>query len=306
MRKKLFLSIIISALYALSASAQNSLELPSMPKNLKTPTERAAYLSEHFWDALDFATDNRAVDSAFMEQTLVNYLSIMPHVPDAARATGLGTLFRKASVNPRASELLRNLSDEYLYSPASPMRNERLYAELLEADAAAQPEESATAIRRRELAKELKKNLPGDKARDFTIELNGGEVKSLQNIVTRPTLMLLYNPDCDTCREVIAAFSEDSGLNKAAADGMITILAVAIDTDREMWDSFKEAIPTSWLSGLDLDNIVEAETYYIPETPIVYLLSKEGNVIDRGLYPLSASGKANPALLTILLGGNNQ
>lgn len=296
-------SMFIGAICAFAASATEPLAMPRIPSELTSPADRGAYLSVHYWDALDFVDDARAADTAFMEQALVDFLSIMPHVPEQARRDGLAVMFGRASADEDASELLRLLCQIYLSDAGSPMRDERLYVDMLEADAMSQPEGSATGIRRMALAEEMKKNLPGDVAADFAmVTADGGDAPAtLHRLVTRPTLMLVYNPDCGTCHEVIDAMKRDAALQHAVAVGTVSVLAVAVDTGRDMWESYRGNIPTEWVSALDTDGIGDNEIYYVPETPMVYLIGGDCRVIDRGLYMLRADGSFDSSLIARLL-----
>ena len=229
MKKSSFL-LIAALCFSLCTSAyaqdQNSLELPAIPKTLKAPAERADYLLEHFWDALDAATDNRSADSLFMEQTFVNFLSVMPHASAEGRAKGATAMYSKLKPSDKAKNLIRTLAEEYLYSPASPMRDENLYVLLLQSDAATADDDDASGIRNRELAKELLKNIPGTQAADFGIELANGATTTLRQVGGIPMLLLIYDPDCHTCHEAMEALANDADIQKAIADGKIAILAV--------------------------------------------------------------------------------
>ena len=309
MKKSSFL-LIAALCFSLCTSAyaqdQNSLELPAIPKTLKAPAERADYLLEHFWDALDAATDNRSADSLFMEQTFVNFLSVMPHASAEGRAKGATAMYSKLKPSDKAKNLIRTLAEEYLYSPAAPMRDENLYVLLLQSDAATADDDDASGIRNRELAKELLKNIPGTQAADFGIELANGATTTLRQVGGIPMLLLIYDPDCHTCHEAMEALANDADIQKAIADGKIAILAVAAETDRELWLTVKDTLPQGWISAFDTEGITEAELYYLPEVPGLYLLDGDQRVLDRNIPAALPSGAANPAILTILLGGNNR
>ncbi len=309
MKKSSFL-LIAALCFSLCTSAyaqdQNSLELPAIPKTLKAPAERADYLLEHFWDALDAATDSRSADSLFMEQTFVNFLSVMPHASAEGRAKGATAMYSKLKPSAKAKNLIRTLAEEYLYSPASPMRDENLYVLLLQSDAATADDDDASGIRNRELAKELLKNIPGTQAADFGIELANGATTTLRQVGGIPMLLLIYDPDCHTCHEAMEALANDADIQKAISDGKIAILAVAAETDRELWVTVKDTLPQGWISAFDAEGITETELYYLPEVPGLYLLDGDQRVLDRNIPAALPSGAANPAILTILLGGNNR
>lgn len=48
------------------------LPLPQVPEELTSPTDRAAYIAEHFWDAMDWRDSTLLRDKAFMEQSFAS------------------------------------------------------------------------------------------------------------------------------------------------------------------------------------------------------------------------------------------
>ena len=67
------------AVSGMADSLSAELPLPAIPDSLRTPRKRAAYLLAHFWDSMSFADTLRSRNPGFMEQNLVNYLSLFPH-----------------------------------------------------------------------------------------------------------------------------------------------------------------------------------------------------------------------------------
>ncbi|MCM1483353.1 MAG: DUF5106 domain-containing protein [Muribaculaceae bacterium] len=291
---------------ACTAMAQlpvDELELPTIPSELRKPEQRAGYLLKHFWDNADFQSDPRMGDSLFMEQNFVNFLSVMPHAAQTDREAGMNALMTKAATDRKVSERLGELAEEYLYSPASPMRDERLYVTFLQSRAAATPED-ADGIRSRELAAELSKNMPGCTITDIDIELSDGSTTTLSAMFGRPILLLLYDPDCSSCHTAMAALGPDKELSAAIEAGRVTVVAVAVDTDRETWTYAKDTLPSGWVSALDLSGVNENELYYLPQMPGLYLIDADAIVTERNIPAATASGHANPAILKILLGEN--
>ena len=107
MNDRLSIFLICLMLTAISGSMnaqQNQtqdLPLPAIPATLRTPHERASYLLAHFWDSMSFADTLRSRNPGFMEQNLVNYLSLFPHAPAEART--------EAVVSEVAPESVMNL-----------------------------------------------------------------------------------------------------------------------------------------------------------------------------------------------------
>lgn len=108
------------------------LPLPAIPATLRTPHERASYLLAHFWDSMSFADTLRSRNPGFMEQNLVNYLSLFPHAPAEARTRAVHLLMQRAEADKPAYLLLAELAEKYLYTIDSPMQSEEHFIPFLE------------------------------------------------------------------------------------------------------------------------------------------------------------------------------
>lgn len=126
------------------------LPLPAIPASLRTPHERASYLLAHFWDGMSFADTLRSRNPGFMEQNLVNYLSLFPHAPAEARTRAVHLLMQRAEADKPAYLLLAELAEKYLYATGSPMQSEEHFIPFLEETARTPP-----AGRNREVAPPL-------------------------------------------------------------------------------------------------------------------------------------------------------
>ncbi len=76
------------AVCVLQSTAQSvrELPLPTVPDSLTVPMQRADYILEHFWDAMDWSDTVLSRDTTFMEQHISNYISVVPHSsPEGAR-----------------------------------------------------------------------------------------------------------------------------------------------------------------------------------------------------------------------------
>ena len=82
-----------SSMNQMASEDSLQLPLPAVPEELRSPEERAAFVSSHFWDALDFSRDSRSLDTAFIEQNFANYLAVLSGTPasaDRVREIGKG------------------------------------------------------------------------------------------------------------------------------------------------------------------------------------------------------------------------
>ena len=80
--------------------------MPEVPSSLTKPAERADYLLTRFWDGIDFSGKDSCVrDTAFMEQSFVDFLSVMPHASsDSVRDMAVGNMLSRAASDSLRSE----------------------------------------------------------------------------------------------------------------------------------------------------------------------------------------------------------
>ena len=147
------------------------------------------------------------------------------------------------------------------------------------AQASALPADPATdEIRAEAMAEELAMNAPGTLAADFGMRLPDGASVRLSDFRGHPVLLILFDPDCDHCREVL------DGLD-ATVPEHIDLLAVYADGEESLWPRAMEFATERRTLALDTTGVY-TEGLYTPEfIPGLYLLDSEGIVIARSDSP---------------------
>lgn len=84
-------------------------------------------------DNLDFTDSRKALNTDFMEQNFVDYLSIFPAVMAEDRVEAFKTLIERSSAMPETRALIEALGKKYLNHPESPMRNDEYFADFVAA-----------------------------------------------------------------------------------------------------------------------------------------------------------------------------
>ena len=268
------------------------LPLPAIPATLRTPHERASYLLAHFWDGMSFADTLRSRNSDFMEQNLVNYLSLFPHAPAEARTEAVHQLMQRAETDKPAYLLLAGLAEKYLYTTGSPMQSEEHFIPFLEETARTSLLNETEKSRPRFLLVAALKNRPGTVATDFAYHTLEGNLQTLHTTPSAPRLLLMfYNPDCTHCRQAIALLHADGLFKQMLYDGRLTVLAINTENDCET-PSYPEAhshreneLPDGWTAGTAAPTLTDNELYVLPSMPTLYLLDKEKHVLLKEAVP---------------------
>ena len=138
-----------------------SFPYPEIPVSISEPRMRLSYLLNHFWDNFLFA-DTSQTNRKLAEQGMADYLNLLPHVEDSAsQCSAVDVFVRQAFADASRSEAFENLLEHYLGNPASPLRNDGLYALLLRRIAMTLPEGDARLERYRQHQRLLSMYAPG-------------------------------------------------------------------------------------------------------------------------------------------------
>lgn len=255
-------------------TAAVELPLPEVPPELTDVVQRADYVMSHFWDSMEAGDTLRCHDIDFLEQNLVNFMSLFPHGSDTGCTQGVASLLEKIAGDTVALRNVSGIMSHYLEDPNSPMCDETHYILFLE-----------ELLRRSELPEEVrerlsckltmaKKNRPGMIAADFSYIDRDGKRRTLHTTPSGKRLLLIfYDPDCDHCEEILNQVMESGVTEK------MTVLAIYTEGNRPLWDRTKASMPKEWRVGIDTDSIVDRDIYSIPAMPVMYLLDSDKRVL---------------------------
>src|SRR5690554_11131 len=259
--------------------------LPTIPKTITDPSERAKYLTMHYWDRFDF-TNRRMIDRPdITEQAFVDYINILNHVPKENADKSLLYTLDKATVDTIMYKHFVRMFEKYFYDPNSPFRNEELYIPVLQelnrSPMLTEAERSSYLFQ----LEMVMKNRVGQRASDFAYTLPSGQSYHLHELKSEYTLLLFSNPGCSTCEAVIKRLNQSKELNEALSFNtsvrtMLTILTIYPDSDLEEWLAHLNGMPAGWVHGYDKGmEITQKRLYDIKAIPTIYLLDRDKNVI---------------------------
>ncbi len=266
------------------------LPLPEVPVLLLSPESRAAYVVEHFWDAMNFEDISRSRNRDFMEQNFVNYISLFPLADTAVCRTSVVSLLRRAETDAAAYRLLVELAEHYLYDAGSPLMNETYYTWFLEEIIRSKQLKKSERIRPQQQLAVVRKNRVGTPAADFIYETPDGQRHTLYDTTDEYTLLLFYDPTCDHCKEIIDELRHDVYISLRTAGGRLRVLAVCVDVPRETWLRQRALLPADWTAGFDADDVIDGgERYVLRAMPSLYLLDSDKKVLLKDVPPAAVS-----------------
>ncbi|MDR2936519.1 MAG: DUF5106 domain-containing protein [Rikenellaceae bacterium] len=269
---------------AVGSEPNHDLTIPVPPAMMTDPGEQTVYVAVHYWDAFDFADTTWATDSTTLGQLIVNYtglLNMLPLKQGEQMISGfMGQVESKSG--PALLARFTELIEEILHDPNSQVQNEELYIPVLEVIIASSRIDTLEKIRPRAQLEMAMRNRPGTMANDIEYTLASGTKGRLSAIRADYTVVMFYNPDCNTCREVESLLSQSATINHLMGMKKVALLAVYPDEDLTAWRKFLPEMPKGWIVGYDAGGRISIEgTYDLKAIPTLYLLDKDKRVILR-------------------------
>lgn len=289
-------SILAATIALLSAStilAQGSddgksFPYPIVPDSLRTPNQRATFVLAHYWDRFDFNDTTLLHIPEITEQGFANFIDLLPRVAPSTAAMGITAYANHiymstdsantGSANERVIEYFSNLTDKYLGDSDSPLHNDLLYAQFLDAMSANKYASAAERTRNNYMARNLRKNLPGSVAADFEYIDRNGLSHRMHNFKAKYTVIYFYDPDCNHCREVTDELRNITSLTEE--NSPIRVLTIYAYDDAGEWNKSNMMFPKTWTDGRSPEGkITTDDIYYIKSMPSVYLLDEGKRVL---------------------------
>lgn len=273
------LTLLGALLLMLLRVAAQGYPLPSIPDTIREAGMRADYATAHFWEQFDY-NDTTLLRQDYAEQAAADFLGLLAHASTEGQHAALSRWLKGMAQYEKASQYFTDVALRYLGSGQSPLHSPTLYALLLQHLDEEPAINEAIRSQARFQLELMAKNSVGQVAADFGFETRDGQHQRLSTTATdRLTLLLLFDPDCEHCRDLLFRLRHSSAINTAIADGRLTLLAVNTTDDEAAWQQAKEELPQSWLIANDRGIITEKSLYDLNMLPILYLLASDKRVM---------------------------
>lgn len=284
MYKNILIVAIATLLFSSKLCAQEmgaGFVLPTIPESISSPTERANYLTLHYWDSL-YMSDQHLVESNDTQLAFANFISILPYCEQRGKA--FANLWAKSYPYRDAFYHMLHLAEQYLYDVGSPQRNEEYYIEALEAIAESadiNDIDKISVIAQLEL---LKRNRIGDIVSDFKFVDKQGEEHTLSEYRAEYLLLLFTSADCEECKRLKRDIDANTRLWMMLRRGTLAIVAITITDDESAW--MATTAPEHWIEGWDKAQLLESNSIYdLTTKPRLYLLDQNHKVLLKNTTP---------------------
>lgn len=263
-----------------SAFPDGVIPFPEIPEGMTEPLERASYVMMNFWEPMDFNNEEYSHNVGFIEQNFANFAQFYPYVDDKVNLGATKRMIEKAMVNQEALQILDSIASRYLSDRKSPYYNETAYINLMEIMLTTETYSVEKELRIKYAIANAKKNRPGQAAANFDFITREGKKTSLYKANNNPyTLLFFYNPDCESCKEMIAKVLQNEDVTDLVKRGTVGVVAVYAEGDRDLWDKTKNEYPSNWIVGFDISGILDKELYVYDAPPSIYLLDRSKHVV---------------------------
>jgi len=279
----LFFILILLQTNPIKAQEQSEYQFPfpSIPSELQTPTERANYLIEHYWDHFNFTDPNLENKKDNIEQAWVDFIDILsiPIITLDKSQTAIEQAFQQAEINPFAFRTFASLADKYLYSLHSTYKNEELYIFALQSILNAS---ILTPIEKEKPKHQLRiaqNNRVGTVANDIQFTTTLGS-SSLHAIDSPLTLLFIHDFDCHTCQLELDEIRNSTILQQQIQNKQLAVLTIYPYDEITEWKNRQNTYDTLWINGYDTNQeIIEKDTYSLRASSSFYLFDSDKKII---------------------------
>lgn len=95
----------------------------------------------------------------------------------------------------------------------------------------------------------------------------------------RLTLMVLYDPDCKDCRQMLFSLRHSSVISQRVGEELLQVLAVDVDANEALWKESRGELPDAWTKGLLKSDLSQSRMYDTSAVPMLYLLDADQRII---------------------------
>ena len=290
-------NVIKTSPNSMLATLFKSMKEPQVPIAIpKTQVDSLAnynYYKKHYWDGVSFMDDHVIRTPFFLPRFEKFFREIISQAPDSIIKEADYLILLARTNKPMYQFLLNWLTDEYIYPKY--MGQDAVFVHLFEKYHSKGAtdwlnEKQHTAISNR--AYMVMANLIGSKAADLEMMSIDQKPSNLYSVNADYTLVVFWDPTCGHCKEEVPRI--DSIYKAKWSKQGLKVFGVLTENEMEQWKTFIKAHDLKdWVHVYQSEELKKTELssqkpafrqlYDITQTPILYLLDKEKNIIAKKL-----------------------
>lgn len=232
-----------------------------------------------YWDDFDFDADTAVV--AYNTSSIIQAMSDYVAYIEPQRADSLlRALMHRAERSRPVFDLFIEAADVVLGDPNSPLRNDEYHIPILEVIVESPLLDEYDRIAPMYDLEMARQNRIGSVANNFEYCLANGSKMWMHDIDADYLLIMLNNPGCPMCKEIIEQLTTSPMINELCELGRLKILSLYPDEDIKAWREYLPNMPQSWINAYDEGmKISEQRLYNLEAIPSLYLLDRDKRVL---------------------------
>ena len=244
---------------------------------------QVAAFREDFWNGVNFG-DKRLLRTPVIFNKLKRFIKeLTPQNADAIKASA-DLLMNKVLDHPDYYKFFANwITLQYEPGKSTVMDAEAIHVHMITnyfTKERAFWSDSLTVWGLQDRASQMAQSLVGQKGPDITVPGLDGTPKRLYDLKKPYVAVFMFNPECEHCIEqapkLTAAYQQ--------LKGDLDVYAIALDTEATKWKNFVNAYQfTPFTNVYDPSNRSIFKTYYVDNTPELYLLGPDRTIVAKNL-----------------------
>jgi peroxiredoxin len=238
---------------------------------------------EDFWNGVNFA-DIRLLNTPVIFNKLKRYITELTPQNATAIIKSTDMLMEKALPYPEYFKFMANwITLQYEPGKTTVMDGAAIHVHMIQnyfTKERAFWSDSMTVYGLQQRADQMAYSLVGQQGPDVTVPGLDGQPKRLYDLKKPYIAVFMFNPDCEHCIEETPKLVQ-------AYEGLkneLDIYAIALDTEADKWKSFvKQYGLEKFTNVYDPTNRSIFKTYYVDNTPELYLLGPDRKIVSKNL-----------------------
>jgi peroxiredoxin len=254
-----------------------------LPNGAIDEEAQVAAFRDDFWEDVDF-NDVRLLNTPVIFNKLKRYIKELTPQNAKAIIESSDKLVKQAIDKPEFFKFFANwITLQYEPGKTTVMDGAAIHVHMIQnyfTKDLAFWTDSMTVYGLRQRADQMAYSLIGQKGPDITVPDVNGTPKRLYDLKKPFIAVYMYNPECEHCIEETPKFVQVMNELKSELD----VYAIALDTDPTKWKNFIKANGmSSWTNVYDPTNRSIFKTYYVDNTPELYLLNQDREIVAKNL-----------------------
>ena len=273
------------SLFASYKRAGRNPKLQDVRKPDGTLDEKAqvAAFRDEFWDEVDF-NDTRLLNTPVIFNKLKRYMKELTPQNATAIIEAADNVTKRALDHPEYLKFFANwITLEYEPGKTTVMDGAAIHVHMIQnyfTKERAFWSDSMTIYGLQQRADQMAHSLVGQPGPNVTVPGIDGEPKTLYDLKKPYIAVFMYNPECEHCIEETPILVREANKLK----GELDVYAIALDTEADKWKNF---VKNNGMSGFtnvyDPSNRSIFKTYYVDNTPELYLLGPDRKIVSKNL-----------------------